>query len=487
MIKLSGYKIIKKIGSGGMGDVYLAEHEKLEKKVAIKSLHKNLVTDASFKKRFSQEAKTHSKLDHPNIIRLLDYKERKDGLFLIMEYVKGMQLDDHIKNVSGPIPENDLIILFKQILDAIGYAHKKGLVHRDIKPSNIMINNMGMVKVLDFGIAKFQDEENGLTKTGIQIGTAAYMSPEQVNAKKLDKLTDIYSLGITLFYMAVGKSPFEGETNAFSIQTKIIAEPVPLLRKIYPGVAGMFEEIISKATQKNKIDRYQSCEEFKNHFDILKNNSEKKENSESLNQNKKTKSNFSNTTFFFIALSFILLIFFIAKSQLNQSLIKENLILEKSLGIEKLSSKEKSIELKNRRKYNVVDLNNQISELKKKNTELENKISGLYSYSEVKGISSGENYTSNCKKREDLRIYNHTSQKLDVYIDHKDELGKWVGFLYWEIDSGQDTRLENNNSEIVRATDYRYYVTTLNGNKYSYSDLSPHISNVCVSSTIHIY
>ena len=270
MIKLSGYKILKKIGSGGMGDVYLAEHEKLEKKVAIKSLHKNLATDPSFKERFSQEAKTHSKLDHPNIVKLLDYKEQKDDLFLIMEYVDGKQLDEHIKKVSGPIPEKDLTALFTQLLDAIGYSHKKGLVHRDIKPSNIMIDKEGRIKVLDFGIAKMQDEDKGLTKTGVQIGTASYMSPEQVNAKKLDKLTDIYSLGVTLFQMAVGKSPYGEETNTFLIQTKIVSDPLPLASKIYPGVSERFEEIINKATQKKKKDRYQSCEDFKNDLNTIK-------------------------------------------------------------------------------------------------------------------------------------------------------------------------------------------------------------------------
>lgn len=263
MIKLSGYKIIKKIGSGGMGDVYLAEHEKLEKKVAIKSLHKNLATDNTFRERFSNEAKTHSKLDHPNIVKLLDYRERKVGLFLIMEYVDGKQLDDYIKKVTGPIPEKELTTLFTQVLGAIGYAHEEGLVHRDIKPSNIMIDNRGRIKVLDFGIAKMQEEEKGLTKTGMQIGTASYMSPEQVNAKKVDKLTDIYSLGVTLFYMAVGKSPYDEETNTFSIQTKIVSEPFPLASKFYPGVSKKLEAIILKSTQKNKKDRYQSCEEFK--------------------------------------------------------------------------------------------------------------------------------------------------------------------------------------------------------------------------------
>jgi len=268
MIKLLGYKIIKKIGSGGMGDVYLAEHEKLERKVAIKSLHKNLVTDTSFRERFSQEAKTHSKLDHPNIVKLLDYKERKDGLFLIMEYVDGKQLDEHIKKVTGPIPEKELTALFTQILDAIGYAHEEGLVHRDIKPSNIMIDKKGKIKVLDFGIAKMQEEEKGLTKTGIQIGTAAYMSPEQVDAKRVDKLSDIYSLGVTLFYMAVGKSPYSDDTNSFRIQEKIMREPFPTASDVYPGVSKKLETIILKSTQKDKKDRYKSCEEFKKDLEL---------------------------------------------------------------------------------------------------------------------------------------------------------------------------------------------------------------------------
>lgn len=270
MINISGYKIIKKIGSGGMGDVFLAKHEKLEKKVAIKSLHKNLANDPSFRERFSQEAKTHSKLDHPNIVKLLDYKERKDGLFLIMEYFDGIQLDEHINQVSGPIPENELTTLFAQILDAIGYAHDQGLVHRDIKPSNIMIDKNGKIKVLDFGIAKLQEEELGLTKTGVQIGTATYMSPEQVNAEKLNKLSDIYSLGVTLFYMSVGKSPYNDETNSFKIQTQIINNDLPKASEIYPGVSRKIEDIIEKSTKKEKSLRYQSCIDFKN--DILSTN-----------------------------------------------------------------------------------------------------------------------------------------------------------------------------------------------------------------------
>ena len=287
MIKLSGYKILKKIGSGGMGDVYLAEHEVLETTVAIKSLHTNLVGDDSFRKRFRTEAKVHAKLDHPNVVKLLDYKERKDGLFLIMEYVDGKQLDEHIKKVTGPIPEKELTALFYQVLDAIGYAHKKGLVHRDIKPSNIMIDKEGSIKVLDFGIAKMQEEEKGLTKTGIQIGTAAYMSPEQVDAKKLDTLSDIYSLGVTLFYMAVGKSPYSDDTNSFRIQEKIMREPFPTASDIYPGVSNIIEKIINKATEKNKEDRYQSCKDFKDDFYHSKLNSDLKISNDPLSEKEK--------------------------------------------------------------------------------------------------------------------------------------------------------------------------------------------------------
>ena len=267
MIKLDNYKIIKKIASGGMGDVYLAEHTVLENKVAIKSLHSNLVNDESFRKRFRKEAKIQSRLSHPNIVKLIDFQERSDGLFLIMEYVKGKQLNDYIKNVSGPIPETELIPLFKKVLSAIKYAHSKKLVHRDIKPSNIMICPGGDVKVIDFGIAKSGDEDTGLTKTGVQVGTVSYMSPEQVNAEKLDRLTDIYSLGVTLYQMTVGKAPYVGVTNTFKIQLKIVSDPLPNPKDIYPGSTEKLIKIINKATQKNKSDRYQSCDEFIKSFE----------------------------------------------------------------------------------------------------------------------------------------------------------------------------------------------------------------------------
>ena len=267
MIKLENYKIIKKIASGGMGDVYLAEHTVLETKVAIKSLHPNLVNDEDFRKRFRTEAKTQWKLSHPNIVKLTDFQERKDGLFLIMEYVEGKQLNDYIRDVTGPMPDEKLFPLFKEILSAINFAHSKGLIHRDIKPSNILITAEGSAKVIDFGIAKSSDEDKGLTKTGVQVGPVSYMSPEQVNAEKLDKLTDIYSLGVILFQMAVGKAPYSAQTNTFKIQLSIVSDPLPNPKEIYPSVSDKLVSIIEKATQKNKRDRFKSCDEFIKSFD----------------------------------------------------------------------------------------------------------------------------------------------------------------------------------------------------------------------------
>tara|TARA_B100001057_G_C22869919_1_gene958258 strand:- start:231 stop:2696 length:2466 start_codon:yes stop_codon:yes gene_type:complete len=265
MIKLEGYKILKKLGSGGMGDVYLAEHEVLETRVAIKSLNPNLVNDENFKKRFRTEAKVHAKLNHSNIVKLIDFQERKNGLYIVMEYVEGKQLDDYIINESGPIPEKELLPLFCQILDAISHAHSKGLVHRDIKPANIIINE-GKIKVLDFGIAKDSSTDSGLTKTGLQVGTPMFMSPEQVNGEKINTLTDIYSLGVTLFYMAVGKPPYEN-TNSIKLGIQVLTEDFPNPKDFYPWVSDKLSAVINKATKKKKSDRYQSCDDFKNNLE----------------------------------------------------------------------------------------------------------------------------------------------------------------------------------------------------------------------------
>ena len=263
--KILNYELKSLLGEGGMGNVYLAEHTQLGRKVAIKSLHQQLVKNEGLRTRFKNEASTMAHLQHPKIVALYDYVEEADGLYLIMEYVDGMPLDEYIRSKSGPIPSEKAIPMMSQILDAFSYAHSKGIVHRDIKPSNILITESGDIKILDFGIAKMlSDAGNKLTKTGTQMGTVFYMSPEQVQGKEIDIRSDIYSLGVTLYQMLTGASPYDGMTTEFEVYSKIVAEPLPAASNVYPGVPDFLDKVILKATSKNKDDRFQTCMDFSN-------------------------------------------------------------------------------------------------------------------------------------------------------------------------------------------------------------------------------
>ena len=268
-MNIPNYKVLKEIGAGGMGTVYLSEHTLIKRKVAIKSLKQDLIKNEHLRERFKKEATALAQLEHPNIVRLNEYIEQQDGIFLIMEYVDGLPLDEHINNVSGPINEEQLIPLFLQILDAFEYAHKNKIVHRDIKPSNIIITKDGKIKILDFGIAKIMDETNSMTKTGTQIGSVLYMSPEQVKGEKVNHLSDIYSLGVTLFQMATGKAPYDTTTNEYQIFQKIDKELLPIASSIYPGISKKLEDVIVKATTKDGSKRFQSCKDFKKDIEKL--------------------------------------------------------------------------------------------------------------------------------------------------------------------------------------------------------------------------
>lgn len=263
--KILNYKIESLIGEGGVGSVYLATHMQLGRKVAIKVLNPHLVNHPEVRERFRNEAATLSSLQHIHIVTLYDYLEDEKGLFLIMEYVPGQSLDEYIRKTSGPLPEQKTIYFFNQILDGFAYAHSKGIIHRDIKPSNIIITFEADIKILDFGIAKILKEgKMNLTKTGSKLGTVLYMSPEQVQGQTVDKRTDIYSLGITLFQMLTGCAPYdEYISTEYEIYKKIVNEPLPPARSIYPAVSDKMQAIIDKATAKDPRLRFQSCEEFK--------------------------------------------------------------------------------------------------------------------------------------------------------------------------------------------------------------------------------
>jgi tRNA A-37 threonylcarbamoyl transferase component Bud32 len=263
--QILNYRIEKLIGEGGMGNVYLGIHTHIGRKVAIKALNPNLAKNPDLKERFKNEASTLSQLHHPNIVSLYDYVETEMGIFLVMEYVEGKQMDEYIQTVTGPIPEEKVIPLFCQILDGVSYAHHRNVIHRDIKPSNIIITSDGKAKILDFGIAKIiSDTSHKLTKTGTKLGTVLFMSPEQVKGIELDKRTDIYSLGITLFQAITGKSPYDDQSSEYEVYKRIVEEPLPDAKQFYVGVSQRIEQIIKKATAKNPEDRYEDCEEFKN-------------------------------------------------------------------------------------------------------------------------------------------------------------------------------------------------------------------------------
>jgi serine/threonine protein kinase len=261
--QILNYEIKSLLGEGGMGNVYLAEHVQLGRKVAIKALHAQLVNNQSIRTRFKNEASTMAHLQHPNIVALYDYLEAPDGLFLIMEYVEGTPLDEYIRSVSGPIPPERAVPMFTQILEGFKYAHGMGVVHRDIKPSNILIAKDGSMKILDFGIAKLVNEAgNKLTKTGTQMGTVFYMSPEQVQGKDVDHRSDIYALGVTFFQMLTGICPYDGLTTEFEVYSKIVNEPLPSPGSMIPGIAAHLNTAVAVSTHKDPAYRYSGCGDF---------------------------------------------------------------------------------------------------------------------------------------------------------------------------------------------------------------------------------
>lgn len=260
---IANYEIDELIDEGGMGSIYLGVHKFLPRKAAIKVLNPLLKSKPEIIERFRNEALILSQLQHPNIVSLFDYIENKEGHFIIMEYIEGENLAEYIETTTGPIPQRRTINLFLRILDAVNHAHINNIIHRDIKPSNFIITPNNNVKVLDFGIAKSIDgKSKTLTKTGLKVGTTFYMSPQQVKGQVLDRRSDIYSLGVTLFQMVTGQPPYDEYSSEYDLYNFIINEPFPDPTEFYVGVSADMKKIIQKATAKRPLDRYQSCEEF---------------------------------------------------------------------------------------------------------------------------------------------------------------------------------------------------------------------------------
>lgn len=265
---INNYIIERKLGEGGMGNVYFARHNRVDRLVAIKVLHQNLFTNENIRNRFKNEANALIKLGHPNIVKIYDYVEQDNFACLVMEYIEGYTLDDYITKISGPLVTEKAIHIICNILDAVQYAHDNNILHRDIKPGNIMVSKDGrVVRIMDFGIAKIVDAENfKATKANTQLGTPFYMSPEQVKGLPYTGLSDIYSLGVTLYEMVTGKCPYQTITNLFELQSKIVNEPLPPTTIYYPEVSLLIQSAIKKATEKDPALRFHSCVEFKNYL-----------------------------------------------------------------------------------------------------------------------------------------------------------------------------------------------------------------------------
>jgi len=254
------YRILEKVGEGGMGVVYKAVDTGLDRFVAMKVLNPDLSKNPELVSRFRSEAKAQANLNHTNLATLYAFLVHTDGTaVMVMEFVEGETFAQMIRR-RGPIPEQEAVPLFRQALLGIGYAHRAGILHRDIKPSNLMLNKNGLVKVMDFGIAKVMGVQ-GMTRTGTQLGTLAYMSPEQIQNRNVDIRSDIYELGITLYEMLTGHLPFEGDSE-FEIMHNHVYKAPPPPSSYYPYLGQGIEQVILKSIAKNSDARYQTVEQF---------------------------------------------------------------------------------------------------------------------------------------------------------------------------------------------------------------------------------
>jgi serine/threonine protein kinase/tetratricopeptide (TPR) repeat protein len=279
---VSHYRILGKLGGGGMGVVYEAEDVRLGRRVALKFIPENLVGDPKSLERFEREARAASQLNHPNICTIHDIQDNNGHPFIVMEKLEGQSLKQMIH--GKPLDSDQILDVGVQVADALTASHAKGIIHRDIKPANIFLTTIGQAKVLDFGLAKLTKEsklatstdtgiEDSLTAVGVIPGTAVYMAPEQARSEPLDSRSDLFSFGVVLYEMATGKKPFSGTNIVTTLDAVLHQKPTPP-RSSNPNIPPELENIIGKAMEKDKSKRYQSAAEMKADLQHLKKETE---------------------------------------------------------------------------------------------------------------------------------------------------------------------------------------------------------------------
>jgi serine/threonine-protein kinase len=255
------YEILRHLARGGMAEVYLAHDLMLDRPVALKVLFPELSTDRNFVERFRREAQAAANLSHPNIVSIYDWGEEEGTYFIVMEYIEGRTLGQIIRG-DGPLLADRAAEIGADVAAALAFAHRSGVVHRDVKPGNVLISPTGQVKVTDFGIARAANSDQDLTQTGAVMGTATYFSPEQAQGNRVDGRSDVYSLGVVLYEMTVGRPPFSGDNPMAIAYKHVREEPVPP-RSINADVPEAFEAIVLQAMAKNPNDRYTSADELR--------------------------------------------------------------------------------------------------------------------------------------------------------------------------------------------------------------------------------
>ena len=260
---IGSYVVLEKIGQGGMGQVYKARHKTMKREVALKVISPAVVKDETSRRRFQREVEAAAQLNHPNIVTAHDAGEFKGTHYLVMEYIKGTDLSLLVK-AEGPISLESAVGYILQVARGLAFAHSQGIVHRDIKPANLLLDESGLVKILDMGLARFDDSNNamntdaGLTGTGMLMGTIDYMSPEQaMDSKNADARSDIYSLGCTLYFLTTGRAMFETDT----IVKRLMAHQSAIIPRISHADLGL-QQILEKMTAKQPEQRYASCEQL---------------------------------------------------------------------------------------------------------------------------------------------------------------------------------------------------------------------------------